>query len=199
MWPSSSFKFKRAILLYHIIIAATLIENLLCASGTKSNLIFADLAGRVYYFHAILQTGKHLIAQSQFLRTVTAMLFKMSKMLAETQLLITSMGKSLIFMCCLYTFFFVIYSIVLMPSLFTGFIFLQFYKICFPSLKIRQNNNMVTNLSICCWFQIFIFSWKHYMIFRVIYPVLLIGQCLWGQDLRAACLGTSFGYHLWAR
>lgn len=67
------------------------------------------------------------------------MLFKMSKMLAETQSLITLMGKSLIFMCCLYIFFFVIYSIVLMPSLFTGFILLQFYKIFFPPLKVRQN------------------------------------------------------------
>lgn len=60
MWYSSSFKFERAILLYHII-AATLMENLLCASGTKSNLIFATgLAGRGYYCHAILQTGKQI-------------------------------------------------------------------------------------------------------------------------------------------
>ena len=82
---SSSFRSERAIT-FHQVIAARFIESLLWAGVAKPSLIFTIiLAGRGYYYMPFSRLRKIVsLPKSQFLRTVTAMLFKMSKVLAGT-------------------------------------------------------------------------------------------------------------------
>ena len=61
---------------FYCMIAAPFIQSLLCARGTKPNLIFAVItAGRDFYCHAVLQVEKDSLPHSRFLRAVIAVLF----------------------------------------------------------------------------------------------------------------------------